>query len=237
MILFYISLGLGVIHLSLSYLMAVFQSYSRSEQLQKLGLLGVLWGGVCLISQRIWFSDPSMMLSKWFYYGGLSFLACGLLLTFLFASDSKKIATRLGLGLWSIYGLTGLVGDLLSYARLFGLGIATTAIASVMNDLAGMVHKAAGTFVGAILLFLFSFSDTLSIFASLFWEARSTQRDFILLKLSRVFSRVEVLNINHLKWKGVNDYEKKRYSDHWYFSIPYHVLFLFFCLCANRGSK
>ena len=177
MILFYISLGLGVIHLSLSYLIAIFQAYSRSEQLQKLGLMGVLWGGVCLISQRIWFSNPSLMLSKWFYYGGLSFLACGLLLTFLFASDSKKIATRLGLGLWSIYGLTGLVGDLLSYARLFGLGMATTAIASVMNDLAGMVHKAAGTFVGAILAILIlilghTFNLLLSILGSTVHSAR-----------------------------------------------------------------
>ena len=117
------------------------------------------------------------MLHNWLFYGGLGFLACGVLLTFLFASDSKRLVVRLGLGLWSVYGLTGLVGDLLSYARLFGLGIATTAIASVMNDLAGMVHRAAGPVTGAILGVLVlvlghTFNLLLSILGSTVHSAR-----------------------------------------------------------------
>jgi V/A-type H+-transporting ATPase subunit I len=177
MILFYASLGLGVVHLSLSYLMGFFQSSSRNDQLQKLGLLGVLWGGACLISQRIWFSDPSAVLNPWLYFGGVGFLATGVFLTFMFASDSKKLMLRFGMGLWSVYGLTGLVGDLLSYARLFGLGIATTAIASVMNDLAGMVHRAAGPVTGAILgvlvlVFGHTFNLLLSVLGSTVHSAR-----------------------------------------------------------------
>lgn len=177
MILFYASLGLGVIHLSLSYLMGVFQASSRIDQFQKLGLLGVLWGGACLISQRIWFADPYDFLSQLLNYGGIGFLACGVVLTFLFSSDSKKLMTRLGLGLWGVYGLTGLVGDLLSYARLFGLGVATTAIAAVMNDLAGMIHRAAGPVFGTILAFFVlilghSFNLALSILGSTVHSAR-----------------------------------------------------------------
>lgn len=157
--------------------MGAFQSSSKNEQFQKLGLLGVLWGGACLISQRIWFTDPSLTMNHLLYYGGFGFLTCGLLLTFLFASDSKRLIVRLGLGLWSVYGLTGLVGDLLSYARLFGLGIATTAIASVMNDLAGMVHQAGGTIVGPILAVLVlvlghTFNLLLSILGSTVHSAR-----------------------------------------------------------------
>ena len=177
MILFYASLGLGVIHLSLSYLMGAFQAHSRIDRFQKLGLLGVLWGGALLIIQRVWFPDFSVELSQWLYYGGLGFLVCGVLLTFLFASDSKKLLVRLGLGLWGVYGLTGLVGDLLSYARLFGLGIATTAIASVMNDLAGMVYHAAGNITGAIFAVLVlvlghTFNLLLSILGSTVHSAR-----------------------------------------------------------------
>lgn len=177
MVLFYASLGLGVIHLSLSYLMGFFQSSSRNDKFQKLGLLGVLWGGACLISRHIWFSDPSAILHQLLFYSGVCFLACGVLLTFLFASDSKKLVVRLGLGLWSVYGLTGLVGDLLSYARLFGLGIATTAIASVMNDLAGMVYLAAGSIAGSIfavliLVFGHTFNLLLSILGSTVHSAR-----------------------------------------------------------------
>jgi V/A-type H+/Na+-transporting ATPase subunit I len=95
----------------------------------------------------------------------------------VFASDSKKIGTRLGLGLWNVYGLTGLVGDLLSYARLFGLGIATTAIASVMNDLAAMVYAAAGKLTGSafavmILVIGHAFNLLLSILGSTVHSAR-----------------------------------------------------------------
>lgn len=177
MVLFYASLGLGVVHLSVSYLMGAIQPSSRIDRFQKLGLLGVLWGGACLISQRIWFSQPDLMMSHLLHYGGLGFLVCGLLLTFLFASDSKKWLVRLGLGLWSVYGLTGLVGDLLSYARLFGLGIATTAIASVMNDLAGMVQRAAGPVAGFMLAILVlilghTFNLLLSILGSTVHSAR-----------------------------------------------------------------
>ncbi len=177
MILFYVSLGLGVVHLSMSYLMAVFQPYSKMEKLQKMGLLGVLWGGACLISQRIWFPDSLFMISALLFYAGIVFLASGVLVTFLFASDSRKLGTRLGLGLWSVYGLTGLVGDLLSYARLFGLGIATTAIASVMNDLAGMVYAASGKITGTglaiiILVIGHAFNLLLSILGSTVHSAR-----------------------------------------------------------------
>lgn len=177
MILFYASLGLGVIHLSLSYVMGIFQSFSRFDRFQKVGLLCVLWGGACLISQRIWFSDPVSVLNQWLHYSGVALVALGVVLTFLFTSDSKKLIVRLGLGLWGIYGLTGLVGDLLSYARLFGLGIATTAIAAVMNDLAGMVHRAAGPVAGSafavfILILGHTFNLLLSILGSTVHSAR-----------------------------------------------------------------
>jgi len=148
MILFYLSLGLGVIHLSLSYLMGIIQTVYFYIKMQKLGMVAVLWGGVFLIVRNIWFSSPDSSLHMPFYYGGISCLAVGLLLTLLFANDSKKWVSRLGLGLWNIYGLSGLIGDLLSYARLFGLGIATASIAAVMNQLANMTLSSLGPIIG-----------------------------------------------------------------------------------------
>ena len=102
------------------------------------------------------------------------------MLSLIFASDSRKILTRLGLGLWNIYGMTGLVGDLLSYARLFGLGIASTAIASVMNDLAGMVYEATGAVAGSILGFLILVFGHAFTFFLLFLEVLFILRDSIL---------------------------------------------------------
>jgi V/A-type H+-transporting ATPase subunit I len=177
MILFYVSLGLGVVHLTLSYLMGILQAIFFNDKMQKLGLIFVLWGGALMIARSVWFDAPLSALNMPLYYGGVGALAIGLLLTLLFASDSKKWAVRLGVGLWNIYGLTGLIGDLLSYARLFGLGIATASIASVMNQLANMALTGAGPIIGVplaliIIVFGHTFNLALSLLGSTVHSAR-----------------------------------------------------------------
>lgn len=173
---FYLALGVGVLHLSFSYVLGMMQAAARHEALQKLGLLGVLWGGVLLVARNVWVSDPGNVLHMLLYYAGVGGLAVGLLLTLLFASNHRNWGVRLGLGLWNVYGLTGLIGDLLSYARLFGLGIATSAIASVMNQLANMVLQAMGApgivFAVFIAIFGHTFNLLLSILGSTVHSAR-----------------------------------------------------------------
>ncbi|MDQ7798826.1 MAG: V-type ATPase 116kDa subunit family protein [Candidatus Edwardsbacteria bacterium] len=175
MLFFYLALGLGVLHLSFSYLLGMLQASNFQGVLQKLATLLVLWGGVTLVSRNIWFASASY--GQMLYFAGSGLITLGLLLTLLFSSDHKNWLARIGLGLWSIYGLTGLIGDLLSYARLFGLGIATSAIASVMNQLAGMVYGSAGPVLGiplAVLILIagHSFNLALSILGSTVHSAR-----------------------------------------------------------------
>lgn len=68
---------------------------------------------------------------------------------------------NIGLGLWDAYNMaTGLLGDLLSYIRLFALGLSGGIVASVFNDLAGAV----GIFWG---LFIFAFGHILNIFMNI----------------------------------------------------------------------
>jgi V/A-type H+/Na+-transporting ATPase subunit I len=177
MLFFYLALGLGVLHLSFSYLMGMMQTGSWVSRFSKLGLLCVLWGGVFLVARNIWFATPAAALNQPLTWGGFGALGLGILLTLLFSSDHKNWGVRLGLGLWSIYGLTGLIGDLLSYARLFGLGIATSAIASVMNQLAGMVLGAAGPIFGIplaliVLILGHTFNLVLGILGSTVHSAR-----------------------------------------------------------------
>jgi len=174
MLYFYLALGLGVVHLSFSYLLGMAQSADRYVRLQKLGLIFVLWGGVIMVARTIWFPSPSAM---WIFYGGIGLLGLGLVLTLLFATNNPNWFIRLGIGLWNVYGLTGLVGDLLSYARLFGLGIATGAIASVMNQLAVMVVGATGPVIGipfAVMIIILghTFNLALSILGSTIHSAR-----------------------------------------------------------------
>ena len=53
----------------------------------------------------------------------------------LFNDPDAGIFGRLGKGLWELYGITGFFGDLLSYIRLFALGISSAILGFVINDI------------------------------------------------------------------------------------------------------
>ena len=56
---------------------------------------------------------------------------------FFFNSPDKNLFVNFGSGLWDTYGMaTGLLGDLLSYIRLFALGLTGGVLGSVFNELA-----------------------------------------------------------------------------------------------------
>lgn len=59
----------------------------------------------------------------------------GVLIFFLNNPD-KNIFVRFGAGIWDSYGMvTGIFGDLLSYIRLFALGISSAILGFVFNDI------------------------------------------------------------------------------------------------------
>lgn len=56
---------------------------------------------------------------------------------FLYNSPGKNVFLNIGLGLWDSYNMaTGLMGDVLSYVRLFALGLSGGILAGVFNSLA-----------------------------------------------------------------------------------------------------
>lgn len=55
--------------------------------------------------------------------------------------DSKNIFVRFFKGLYSLYGITGILGDVLSYSRLLALALATGVLAMVVNTIALLVLK------------------------------------------------------------------------------------------------
>lgn len=72
------------------------------------------------------------IVGKWIWMGSLLF--------FLFfygcAWQEKNILKRLGYGFLKIYGVIGYLSDILSYSRLLALGLATGAVANVINKIA-----------------------------------------------------------------------------------------------------
>jgi V/A-type H+-transporting ATPase subunit I len=55
---------------------------------------------------------------------------------------SRSWFARIAWGIYGLYGITSYVGDVLSYLRLFALGLATGIIAMVVNLLADMLGGA-----------------------------------------------------------------------------------------------
>jgi V/A-type H+/Na+-transporting ATPase subunit I len=161
MTLFKISIGLGVIHLTIAFIMALSSAASWGGRIGKLGLIFVLWGGVFGV----------LHVPYWQVVLGL-----GILMIVGWSADSKNPIKRFGLGLWAVYGLSGLIGDVMSYARLFGLGIATGAIAGVVNMLAGDVRDAVPVagYVLAILVLMVghAFNFSMGIIGALVHPAR-----------------------------------------------------------------
>lgn len=67
----------------------------------------------------------------------LIILGVAAVMIFLFNSPGKNIFLNIGLGFWDSYNMaTGLLGDVLSYVRLFALGLSGGILASVFNSLA-----------------------------------------------------------------------------------------------------
>jgi len=73
-----------------------------------------------------------LMISKtsiWLVY-------CGIAMILFFNDIKANIFVRIGKGLWELYGITGVFGDVLSYIRLFALGISSSILGFVVNEIA-----------------------------------------------------------------------------------------------------
>ncbi|KAF0236427.1 MAG: V-type H+-transporting ATPase subunit [Prolixibacteraceae bacterium] len=82
----------------------------------------------------------------------LSFVALALI---VFWSDPKAgILGRIGKGIWDLYGITGIFGDVLSYIRLFALGISSAILGFVINTIALQILGSAPV-IGPIMFVVF----------------------------------------------------------------------------------
>lgn len=76
----------------------------------------------------------------------LVLLAAGAVLIFIMGGRSAaSIGGKVGLGAYATYGIVNLLGDVLSYSRLFALALSSAIIAQVINEIAGML---AGSIAG-----------------------------------------------------------------------------------------
>ena len=90
-------------------------------------------------------------LPMWVVY---ALLGIGLLCILFFSNLKKNVFARLPMGFVSLYDITGIFGDLLSYIRLFGLGTAGGILGFVVNTVGMMCFGIpyAGWLIGGLVL-------------------------------------------------------------------------------------
>lgn len=69
--------------------------------------------------------------------------------------ENKGVGAKLGAGLYSLYGVSGYVGDLVSYSRLMALGLSGGFIGSAFNIMSGMLGNGIAKWIFAPLIFVF----------------------------------------------------------------------------------
>ena len=131
--------GLGVLHILFGVGLKMKISFSRGDW-QSAIFDSFSW--ILIIVGLIVYAVPTAAKGIPAIVGtiGLGMAGLGALLILLFKGREKKNPfSRTISGLGELYQVTGYLSDILSYARLFALGIATGVIASVFNELCMML--------------------------------------------------------------------------------------------------
>ncbi len=149
-----VSIIVGVVHLALANLSVAWLARWRPQMLSPLGWIAVLFGGLALgLGESGSAPGEELVL-----YGGWT-MAGGLAAILLFSSDrpwrTAKLSNhgwRLAEGGMALAKITRAFGDVLSYLRLFALGLASTQLAVTFNELTSRASASAG--IGTLLAIL-----------------------------------------------------------------------------------
>lgn len=137
---FTISLALGVVQIIIGMIINVCMTtriFGFKYALGTLGWLLVILSGVLAAGLPALASSlviPGFTTSSPAF---LAMLSLGAVLMLFFNSPDKNIFANFGAGLWNTYNnITGILSDVLSYIRLFAIGLSGGVLALVFNDLA-----------------------------------------------------------------------------------------------------
>ena len=125
--------SLGFIHLMAGMLMKAYELVKNGQALDAFLDVG-MW--IFLLVGLIMFVVPPVASIAPYVAG---FGALGILFTH--GRAESGIVAKLGGGFMSLYGVTSYLADVLSYSRLFALGLTTGVIAMVFNIIGGMIAE------------------------------------------------------------------------------------------------
>ena len=141
---FYFTIALGVVQIMLGYLLHLLLAVRHRHTLGVFESLAMICGVAGLIAVL---GAMGNQLPATFFTPGVALLAA-FFVFFLVGFAMNRLAA-----MWLLEAISGM-GNVLSYARLFGVGLAAAVLANVANELAGMV----GTiWLGIVLGIFFQF--------------------------------------------------------------------------------
>ncbi len=149
------ALCIGIFHLCLAMTVKAIcytKRFGWKENLSNWGWLLLIVGGIAvgIFSLMNWVSPAA---AEWamIVIGGVSALGI-----FLFNKPGRNPLINIGLGLWDTYSMvTGLLGDVLSYTRLYALGLAGGMLGAAFNNLGLTIlgdTPNVGTWIGCVLI-------------------------------------------------------------------------------------
>lgn len=134
-----LALGIGVVHICLALIMKAVWAVRKEGFKNSLGAIGwtlLIVGAVVILSLGLpgLISESAM---KWLIIGIAAVSTLGI---FLFNKWGRNPLLNIGSGLWDTYSMaSGLMGDVLSYIRLYALGLSGGMLGSTFNMMGGMV--------------------------------------------------------------------------------------------------
>lgn len=162
--LFNVALVIGAVQIIFGMLIRTAGSIRRYGVGASLSLLGwlliILGGGGTTLAGIVTEMDPNVR--NYLYYG---FFGLGGVMVFVLNNLKRNPLINIGAGLWDAYNMaTGILGDLLSYIRLFALGISSSVMGFVFNDLAINMSGDIPVLSTVIMLIIMVFGHGINIF-------------------------------------------------------------------------
>ena len=134
-----LSIIVGVVHLCLAMCVKTYEQTKTKGLLNSLGTWGwtlLIVGGVAVGALAL-IGVLSSEITKWIIIALGIISALGI---FVFNDMHRNKLANVGVGLWETYNtVTGLVGDVLSYLRLYALGLAGSMLGLAFNSIGQMI--------------------------------------------------------------------------------------------------
>lgn len=142
---FYLSLAVGMLQIMFGMALRAinnFRMFGWQYALLPIGWIIMLLG---IIDVAILKMIPGI--NMYIIYAGIA-------LVVFFSDPASGIFGRIGKGIWELYGISGIFGDVLSYVRLFALGISGAILGFVVNTI-GLQIKDSAPVIGPIFFVIF----------------------------------------------------------------------------------